>query len=196
MALKDHELEFRARQVFGVMPGDLRRFDNARRQFDLARDAARMTGNPRLDYRIAANLALLSRKEATHFHKLGETGNFQAARAMAIRHADAALALAGDTKSATLEVGIALVRGEIHALQGDLGAAIREATAATTLASRAKLMGPILAASIRLAEFHRLSGQPASSVGVLQERQSFRQEHGIARDYLWKLRAQVLPGAA
>ena len=73
---------------------------------------------------------------------------------------------AGDTKSATLEVGIALVRGEIHALQRDLVAAIRETTAAITLASLAKLMGPILAASIRLAEFHRLSGQPASSVGL------------------------------
>jgi len=240
-ALQDPELEFRARQVFGVMLGDLNRFDEARQQFEWARQAtAAMSNSSSFGYRIEWNLALLNRKEAAYCHARGALVEMQAACERVMKHSAAALARAGATRSATLEVGLALARGGVQALRGDLPTAIGETEAAISLAARGKLLGPIPAASLRLAEFHRAAGQlqkvsavlseglriaqslrPNAHVGALcdalaeaarvdgnalearrwersaeEERSTFRKEQDMARDYLWKLRAQVIPGAA
>ncbi len=240
MALKDAELEFRSRQVFGVMLGDLNRFADARQQFELARQATSTMPNKSFGYRIEWNLALLCRKEAAYCHARGAIVDMQAACERVMKHSGTALALAGTTRSATLEVGLALARGEVHALRGDLSTAICETESAIALAIREKLSGPIPAASIRLAQFHQAAGQQQWVVGVLdeglriaqslrpnahlgalcdalveaaraegslleakrwersadEERSTFRKEQDMARDYLWKLRARVVPGAA
>ncbi|MEP7157672.1 MAG: hypothetical protein ABI905_17950 [Betaproteobacteria bacterium] len=167
--LHDDDLECRARQVYGVILGDLFRFDEAAEQISLALAAARRHGLAAFEYRVQANVASLSRKQARYFAKAGDETRMQAAANAAMDEAARVIAIAQRGKLQALEITMSALQGEVLALRGDIAGAIARTRFAIDLASRNRQFSNIPPASLRLAGFHRAQGNLPLARAALQE---------------------------
>ncbi len=147
---RDADLESRARQAYGVLLGDLKRFREARVQLELAVAAAERDGRAPLLFRVQANLASLLRKEARSHAASGDALRMQAASNAALAAASSLQERARPQKLAALEMNMTSLTGEIHGLLGDIDAAVAETQRAIDMAASAKQPSNIPPAALRL----------------------------------------------
>ncbi len=168
MLLRDNDLECRARQVYGVILGDLKRFGEAREQLHLALAAAERDGRLSLQYRVQGNLASLSRKEARFHAASGDELRMQAACSAALAAASSLVERAKPQKLYSLEMNMTSLAGEIHGLQGDIDSAVNETRLAIELAARARQPSNIPPAALRLAKLLQSRGELTDALAVLK----------------------------
>lgn len=168
MRLRDNDLECRARQAYGVILGDLKRFGEAREQLHLALAAAERDGRLALQYRVQGNLASLLRKEARFHAANGDELRKQAACSAALAAASTLVERAKPQKLYSLEMNMTSLAGEIHGLQGDVESALAETRLAIELAARAKQPSNIPPAALRLAAFLQSRGELVDALAVLK----------------------------
>ncbi len=164
----DHDLECRARQTYGVLLGDLKRFDDARSQLQLAVDAARLDGRPALLLRVEGNLAGVSRKVMRAKADLGERQSVQSEGAAAIAGASAVIERARTQQVLSLEMTMTGLMGEVHWLMGDIDLGIAETSHAMELAERSKHPTNLPPLALRLGSMLRERGQLAEALQSLQ----------------------------
>ena len=167
--LRDDDLECRARQVYGVILGDLGCFDEAAGEIALALAAARRHGLAALEYRVQANAASLARKRARFHARQGDPQRMLAAADEAMQEAARIIVIAQQEKIQALEITMSALQGEMLWLRGDTAGAIARTSYAIALASRNRQFSNIPPASLRLASFHRTQGQISLAREALQE---------------------------
>ena len=156
--LADDDLECRARQVLGVILGDLLLFDEAAIEIDLALAAAQRHGLAAFEYRVQANVASLARKRARHYAKQGHSAQMKVACDEAMNESTRIIEIAHREKIQALEITMSALQGEMLALRGDHAGAIARTRFAIDLATRNRQFSNIPPASLRLAAFHRAQG--------------------------------------
>ncbi len=167
--LKDDDLECRARQVYGVILGDLCRFEEAKIEFDLAIAAARRHGLAAAEYRVQANVASLFRKRMRYYAKQGDNAQMRGVSELAMQEAERIIGLARRDNIQALEITMNALQGEVLSLRGDLAGAIVKTRHAIDLASLNRQFGNIPPASLRLASFYRAQSDFKREREALQE---------------------------
>lgn len=164
----DADLEARARQTYGVLLGDLQRFDEARTELQLGVAAARRDGRMALLLRVEGNLINVARKQARLLAARGERAQFSDSALHAVTEAEKLLARARDQKVLSLELTMSSLISEIHALLGDTGRGISEAMHAMELAQRNRHPSNLPPLALRLSGWLRDAGQWLQAIDVLQ----------------------------
>lgn len=153
--LADDDLECRARQVLGVILGDLCLFDEAAIEIELALAAAQRHGLAAFEYRVQANFASLARKRARFYAKEGDEIRMKTACDEAMAESARIIEIAHREKIQALEITMSALQGEMLALRGDHAGAIARTRFAIDLAARNRQFSNIPPASLRLAAFYR-----------------------------------------
>ena len=169
LAHHDVDLEYRARQGYGVLLGDLERFDEARAQLDLAVAAAQTDGRTALLLRVEGNRASLSRKIAVAHATRGEQAAMQAAASTALAEAAAVLAHDYARQVLSVEMNMTNLMAELHALVGDVDRGIEETGRAIEMARRARHPAMLPPLAIRMGELLRARGRLPEAVAAIQQ---------------------------
>ena len=167
--LHDDDLESRARVILGENLGNLQRFDEARRQLELALEAARRLGAAGLQNRAHAKLGTLAAKEAEYFAARDETSGVERACSVALQCANEIILLAKEQRNSTLVVSMLGLRARVHEFRGEWVAARDETAAALALARQSAYLSPIPPWSLRLAALLIREGDFAGARSTLEE---------------------------
>lgn len=163
----DHDLECRARQTYGVLLGDLKRFDDARTQLALAVQAARRDGHAALLLRVEGSLIAVSRKVIRAGYELGDRASLQKEGVKAIASASALIERARAQQVLSLEMTMTGLMGEVHWLIGDIDLGIVETSRAMDLAERSKQPTNLPPLALRLSRMLHERGRLPEALQVL-----------------------------
>jgi hypothetical protein len=164
----EEDIEGRARQVYGVMLGDLHQFSEAREQLRMALAVSIRHGDLSSENVLHANHASLWRKQAHFFHQKADALPMLSACKEAINRADAVIKWATLNDKEALTVNMHGLKGEMYALLGDDHVAAIETRLAITLASRYKRVMATIPANRQMAAIHQRLGQFALAQEALQ----------------------------
>lgn len=163
----DHDLESRARQAYGVLLGDLGRFEEARSQFELSVQAAGRDGRASLLLRVEGSLAHLLRKVARQHADRGEADQLGAAGSRALEEATSVLQRAREQRVISVEMNMTGMIGEMHWLLGNVDLGIVETARAMDLAQRSRQPANLPPLALRLASMLRERDRFADAIEVL-----------------------------
>jgi len=164
----DADLEARARQTYGVLLGDLKRFDEARAELELGVAAAKRDGRVSLLLRVEGNLINVSRKQARVLAANADTAALNVSGAKALAEAASMLERAREQKVLSLELTMTSLVGEVHALLGDIDRGIVEAMHAMELAQRNRHPSNLPPLALRAGSWLRERGRLPEAMEVLQ----------------------------
>jgi tetratricopeptide (TPR) repeat protein len=164
----DRDLEARARQGYGVLLGDLQRFDEARAQLELAVNAARCDGRPALLLRVEGNLANVPRKEVRMYAAKGDRVRLRETGEAALAGAALVLERARALKVPSVEMNMTHFIAEVRALMGDLDFGISETTRAVEMAQQLRYTSNQPPMALNLGRMLREQGRFQESVDAIQ----------------------------
>lgn len=164
----DADLESRARQSYGVLLGDLGRFDEARTQLNAAVAAAHRDGRAALLLRVESNLVNVARKEARFFASRGDVASLRRAGRQALAEAAALLERMRAQQLQSQDMMLTSLMSEVHALLGDTDIGIVQAAQAMEMASQSRQHASLPPQALRLGEMLRQRGRLAEAFDALQ----------------------------
>ncbi len=166
---RNADLESRARQAYGVLLGDLDRFDEARTELQRAVEAARRDGHAGLLLRVEGNLINVARKMARGHAARGEAEALHRAGAKALADAAALLEREGAQAVLSLKMNMMGLTGEVHALLGDVDLGISELETAMDMARSGRQPATLPPFALMRAKLLRERGRQAEAADVLQQ---------------------------
>lgn len=164
----DADLEARARQTYGVLLGDLKRFDEARAQLERAVEAARRDGRIALLLRVEGNLVNVGRKQARVHAARGDIAALKQVGDRSLAAAAALLQRSREEHVLSLELTMTSLIGEVHALMGDLDLGIAEGMRAMDLAQSSRHPSNLPPLALRLGGWHCERGRYPEAIATLQ----------------------------
>ncbi|MBL8516529.1 MAG: hypothetical protein JNM76_06120 [Betaproteobacteria bacterium] len=164
----DADLEARARQSYGVLLGDLKRFDEARAQLALAVEVARRDGRPALLLRVEGNLANVARKEVRHHAATGDGARLNQAGAAALAEAALILERARTLNVPSVEMNMTHFIAEVRALMGELDVGIHETSRAMDMAQQLRYASNQPPMALNLGRMLRDQGRLTESIAAIQ----------------------------
>ncbi|MDX2218094.1 MAG: hypothetical protein SF172_03645 [Burkholderiales bacterium] len=164
----DADLESRARQSYGVLLGDLGRFDEARTQLNAAVAAARKDGRAALLLRVESNLVNVARKEARQHASQGDEVGLRRAGQQALADAATLLERTRAQQLHSQDMMLTSLMSEVHALLGDTEIGIVQAAQAMEMASQSRQHASLPPQALRLGEMLRQRGRLGEAFDVLQ----------------------------
>jgi tetratricopeptide (TPR) repeat protein len=164
----DHDLEARARQGYGVLLGDLKRFAEARTQLELAVQVARRDGRPAMMLRVEGNLANVPRKEVRMYAANGDSARLREAGESALAGATLILERARTLQVQSVEMNMTHFVAEVRALMGDLDFGISETVKAMEMAKQLRYTSNVPPMALNLGRMLRNKGQHQASIDAIQ----------------------------
>ncbi len=169
VALRDDDLEARARMVYAENLSDLLRFDEADYQLGIALEAVRRLGDAAFENRLIASLATLNGKQAQYYADLAQPALLEEACATALALAEVVLPRAQLENNVTMIVSMLGLKARIKEFRGQLAEARDETVAVLAIAAKAKYLSPIPPWSLRLASLNARLGDPARARSALED---------------------------